>query len=63
VDGQEFKVPVDLKRVVRIAREVGYRGYLPIATLSRKSGEPDYDPRARAAALLKELRVALRAVE
>jgi sugar phosphate isomerase/epimerase len=59
VDGQEFKVPVDLNKVVRIARDAGYRGYLPIETLSRKSGEPDYDPRARAAALLKGLRAAI----
>jgi sugar phosphate isomerase/epimerase len=59
VDGQAFKVKLDLKRVVRIAREAGYRGYLPIETLSRKTGEPDYDPRARAARLLKELREAL----
>jgi sugar phosphate isomerase/epimerase len=49
VDGQDFKVKLDLKKVVRIAREAGYRGYLPIETLSRKSGEDDYDPRARAA--------------
>lgn len=59
VDGQEFKVPVDLDRVVRIARDVGYRGYLPIETLSKKTGEPDYDPRARAARLLQELRAAI----
>ncbi len=59
VDGQQFKVKTDLKKIVRIAREAGYRGYLPIETLSKKSGEPDYDPRARAAQLLKELRVAL----
>jgi sugar phosphate isomerase/epimerase len=59
LDGQEFKVKTDLKRIVRIAREANYRGYLPIETLSKKTGEPDYDPRARAAALLKELREAI----
>jgi sugar phosphate isomerase/epimerase len=63
LDGQEFKVNTDLKRIVRIARDAGYRGYLPIETLSKKSGEPDYDPRARAAALLKELREAIRQTE
>jgi sugar phosphate isomerase/epimerase len=63
VDGQEFKVNVDLKKVVRIARDVGYRGYLPIETLARKSGEPDYDPKARVAQLLKELRAAIRESE
>src|SRR5205807_8007128 len=59
VDGQEMKVKTDLKRIVRIAREGGYRGYLPIETLSKKTGEEGYDPRARAAALLKELSAAL----
>jgi sugar phosphate isomerase/epimerase len=63
VDGQAMKVKLDLKRVVRIAREAGYRGYLPIETLSRKSGEPDYDPKARAAGLLKELRAAIQEAE
>ncbi len=59
VDGQEMKVKTDLKKIVRIAREGGYRGYLPIETLARRSGEDDYDPRTRAAQLLKELREAL----
>jgi hypothetical protein len=59
VDGQQFKVKTDLKKIVRIAREGGYRGYLPIETLSRKSGEEDYNPRARVAQLLLELREAL----
>jgi sugar phosphate isomerase/epimerase len=59
VDGQEMKVKTDLKKIVSIARAAGYRGYLPIETLSKKSGEADYDPRTRAAALLKELREAI----
>jgi sugar phosphate isomerase/epimerase len=59
VDGQEMKIKTDLSKIVRIAREAGYRGYLPIETLGKKSGEPDYDPRVRAAQLLKELREAL----
>jgi sugar phosphate isomerase/epimerase len=63
VDGQAFKVPIDLKKIVRIARAANYRGYLPIETLSRKSGESDYDPRARAARLLKELREAINQVQ
>jgi sugar phosphate isomerase/epimerase len=63
VDGQEMKVKTDLNKVVRIARDGGYRGYLPIETLSKKTGEPDYDPRARAAQLLKELRAAIRETE
>ncbi len=63
VDGQAFKVPTDLNKIVRIARAAGYRGYLPIETLSKKSGEPDYDPKARAARLLKELRDAINQVQ
>jgi sugar phosphate isomerase/epimerase len=63
VDGQEMKIKTDLKKIVRIAREGGYRGYLPIETLSRRTGEEDYDPRARAAQLLKELRAALQQTE
>jgi sugar phosphate isomerase/epimerase len=59
VDGQEMKVKTDLRKIVRIARDAGYRGYLPIETLGKKSGEPDYDPKARAAQLLKELREAM----
>jgi sugar phosphate isomerase/epimerase len=59
LDGQEMKVKTDMKRIVQIARQAGYRGYLPIETLSKKSGEDDYDPRARAAALLKELNAAI----
>jgi sugar phosphate isomerase/epimerase len=63
VDGQEFKVKTDLKKIVDIAKKAGYRGYLPIETLSKKTGEPDYDPKARAAALLKELRDAIKQAE
>jgi sugar phosphate isomerase/epimerase len=57
VDGKAGKVRTDLKKLVRLIRAGGYRGYLPIETLSVK-GEA-YDPRARVAALLKELREAL----
>ena len=63
VDGQEFKVKTDLNKIVGIAKKVGYRGYLPIETLSKKTGEPDYDPIARAAALLKELHEAIKKAE
>jgi sugar phosphate isomerase/epimerase len=63
VDGQEFKVKTDLNKIVKIAKDAKYRGYLPIETLSKKTGEPDYDPKARAAALLKELREAIKQAE
>jgi hypothetical protein len=57
VDGKDGKARTDLKKLVRLIREGGYRGYLPIETLS-VSGE-EYDPRARVAQFLKELREAL----
>jgi sugar phosphate isomerase/epimerase len=55
--GKESKVKTDLKKLVRIIKEGGYRGYIPIETLSVK-GE-DYNPRTRVAHFLKELREAL----
>ena len=59
--GKASKVRTDLKKLVRLVRESGYRGYLPIETLS-VAGE-DYDPRTRVAAFLKELRDALKETE
>ena len=56
--GKESKVKTDLPKLVRIIREGGYRGYIPIETLS-VPGEA-YDPRTRVAEFLKELRDALR---
>jgi sugar phosphate isomerase/epimerase len=47
----------DLKRIVRIAKEGGYRGYLPIETLELPGEE--YDPGARAIRLIKDLRAAI----
>jgi len=57
VAGKESQARTDMKKLVAIVRQSGFRGYLPIETLSVK-GE-DYDPRARVAALLGELRQAL----
>jgi sugar phosphate isomerase/epimerase len=59
--GKGGKVKTDLKKIVRIAREAGYRGYLPIETLS-SAGE-EYDPKVRVRQLLKELREAIRQAE
>ena len=59
VDGKEGKMKTDLPRLVRIIRDGGYRGYVPIETLS-VAGEA-YDPKIRVAHLLKELRAALHA--
>jgi sugar phosphate isomerase/epimerase len=59
VDGAAGQNKTDLKRIVRIARDGGYRGYLPIETLTVKGGNEPYDPRARVTQLLAELREAI----
>ena len=51
-----------MKRIAKIVKEGGYRGYLPIETLASKTEKDNYDPRARATALLKQLREALEEV-
>jgi hypothetical protein len=61
VDGANGKAATDLKRLVRIIKDGGYRGYLPIETLSVR-GEP-YVPRARAKELLGGLREAMKQAE
>jgi sugar phosphate isomerase/epimerase len=58
-DGGYGAEPIDLDRIVKIAREAGYRGYLPIETLSPK-GKP-YDPFTLMPAYLKRLRAAIAA--
>src|SRR3954468_20584464 len=40
---KEAEAPTDLKRLLRIVRKSGYRGYLPIECLSPRGGG-DYDP-------------------
>jgi sugar phosphate isomerase/epimerase len=57
LDGKDGKTMTDLKKIVHIVRSAGYRGYLPIETLA-PTGQP-YDPQARAAAFLKEVRAAV----
>jgi sugar phosphate isomerase/epimerase len=59
LDGKSGKMRTSLRKLVRLAREGGYRGYLPIETLS-VAGEP-YDPRTRVAEFCKEFRAALEA--
>jgi sugar phosphate isomerase/epimerase len=55
--GAESDVPLDLKKFVRIVRSSGYRGYLPIETLSAKG--KDYDPFKVVPKFLDELRQAI----
>ena len=63
VDGAAGHSTTDLKRLVRIIREGGYRGYLPIETLAVSGGTENYDPRARVKQLLAKLREALKQPE
>jgi sugar phosphate isomerase/epimerase len=51
----------DLKRVVTLIRQAGYRGYLPIETLMM--GRKDYDPLVEVPKMLAELRAAIAATE
>jgi sugar phosphate isomerase/epimerase len=51
--------PTDLKRLLRVVRDSGYRGYLPIETLSPRGGVGNYDPFVVVPKFLKELREAI----
>jgi sugar phosphate isomerase/epimerase len=55
--GADSGIKTDLKRLVKIVRESGYRGYIPIETLSVK-GQP-YDPFDLVPKFLAELREVL----
>ena len=51
----------DMRKLVNIIRQSGYRGYLPIETL--KMGRKDYDPFVEVSKVLAELRAAIEAAE
>ncbi|GAB3988673.1 hypothetical protein GCM10028807_11840 [Spirosoma daeguense] len=51
VDGKE--VPTDLAKIVKIVRESGYRGYLPIETLGKG------DPKEKVATFYKKVKTAI----
>jgi sugar phosphate isomerase/epimerase len=55
--GAADKPRTDMKKLVEIIRASGYRGYLPIETLSQ--GRKDYDPYRLVPEFLAELRAAL----
>jgi hypothetical protein len=57
--GSISKPRTDMKKLVSIIRQSGYRGYVPIETLSW--GRKDYDPYKEVAALQRELRAAIAA--
>jgi sugar phosphate isomerase/epimerase len=51
--------PTDLKRLLRLVRDSGYRGYLPIETLSPRGGGGGYDPFTVVPKFLAQLREAI----
>jgi sugar phosphate isomerase/epimerase len=55
--GKESEVRTDLDRLMKIIKQSGYRGYIPIETLSIQ-GRP-YDPYTLVPAFLKEVRAAV----
>lgn len=55
--GKESGIKTDLKRIVTILRDGGYRGYIPIETLSL--ADRPYDPLTLVPGFLKELEDAL----
>jgi sugar phosphate isomerase/epimerase len=55
----ETAQPTDLIRLLKIIRASGYRGYLPIETLSPRGGGGNYDPYKIVPAFLAQLRDAI----
>jgi sugar phosphate isomerase/epimerase len=55
--GKEGTTPMDLKRLIRLMKAGGYRGYVPIETLSAPGQE--YDPVVFVPQFLKEVRQAI----
>ena len=51
--------PTDLKKLLRVIRESGYRGYLPIETLSPRGAGSGYDPYKVVPKFLADLRQAI----
>ena len=57
VFGEDSEIPTDLVKLLRIIRQSGYRGYLPIETLSPR-GKP-YDPFTVVPEFARQLRAAI----
>jgi sugar phosphate isomerase/epimerase len=57
--GQESEVRTDLIKLMKIVRASGYRGYLPIETLSKNKGADGYDPFTVVPAFVKQVREAI----
>jgi len=57
--GQDSDIHIDLKRLIKIIKDSGYRGYLPIETLARRNGNIAYNPYEEVPKFLNELREAI----
>lgn len=57
VFGEESEIPTDMIRLLKIVRKTGYKGYLPVETLSPQ-GKP-YDPFTVVPAFLAQLKDAI----
>jgi hypothetical protein len=55
--GADNKSPPDLPRLMRLIRDSGYRGYLPIETLTPAANVPDQEKSV--SAFLKQVRDAI----
>jgi sugar phosphate isomerase/epimerase len=59
LDGKEGTAPMDLKRLIGLMKVGGYRGYVPIETLSQPG--QDYDPFTVVPQFLRQVRQAIAA--
>lgn len=57
--GAASPIRVDVKKLIRIIRDSGYRGYCPIETLSVKGQEQVYKPYEKVPRFLEEVRKAI----
>jgi sugar phosphate isomerase/epimerase len=55
----EDSSPTDLKKLLAVIRKSGYRGYLPIETLSPRGGGGNYDPYKTVPKFVADLRKAI----
>ena len=56
--GADSPIPIDMMRLMKIIRASGYRGYIPLETLSTP-GSKDYDPFKVVPAFLQQVRDAI----
>lgn len=60
--GNASEVKTDFVRLMKIIKESGYHGYLPVETLKLVGKEKAYDPFVLVPAIMKELKVAMATV-